>query len=315
MSAVRAVSSIASVVDIPLRELVEEYAAALEIAGRSRRTIDWYRAYLDDFVAFASREGGAASLQDLTPPAARRWLLATQGARSRPLAPNSVAGRVRTLRAFAGWVQRELQLPSHPLAGLALPKVPDVLVPSLSAPEMRALLAAVDARSTDVARDRAVVLLFLDTGVRLSELVGLSVGEIDLVEGRCRVMGKGSKERVVPIGGRARRAIRTSLLARGPVSGDEPVFVGRRGDRLTPRAVQQLVRRLARAAGLAQRCSPHVLRHSFARAFLANGGDVFSLQRILGHSPASLQVTRRYVRLLDDDLRAVHRRVSPADRL
>ncbi len=315
MSAARAVPLVASVADIPLRELVEEYAAALEIAGRSRRTIDWYRAYLDDFVAFASREGATASLQDLTPPVARRWLLATQGTRPRPLAPNSIAGRVRTLRAFGGWLRGELQLPSHPLAGLAPPKVPDVLVPSLSPLQMRALLAAVDARSADVARDRAVVLLFLDTGVRLSELVGMSVADIDLVEGRCRVMGKGSKERVVPVGGRARRAIRASLLARGSVSPDDPLFVGRRGDRLTPRAVQQLVRRLARAAGLAQRCSPHVLRHSFARAFLANGGDVFSLQRILGHSPASLQVTRRYVRLLDDDLRAVHRRVSPADRL
>jgi site-specific recombinase XerD len=145
--------------------------------------------------------------------------------------------------------------------------------------------------------------------------VALSVGDIDLIEGRCRVMGKGSKERVVPVGGRARRAIRASLLARGSVSAGDPLFIGRRGDCLSPRAVQQLIGRLARAAALSQRCSPHVLRHSFARAFLANGGDVFSLQRILGHSPASLQVTRRYVRLLDEDLKAVHRRVSPVDRL
>jgi site-specific recombinase XerD len=180
---------------------------------------------------------------------------------------------------------------------------------------MRSLLAAVDDRSSDAVRDRALVLLMLDTGIRLGELVALSVGDVDLVEGRCRVMGKGSKERVVPLGGRARRAIRTSLLARGSLSADDPLFVGRQGARLTPRALQQMVRRLARSAGVTQRCSPHVLRHSFARAFLANGGDVFSLQRILGHSPSSLQVTRRYVRLLDDDLRAVHRRVSPADRL
>jgi site-specific recombinase XerD len=315
MAAVRAVPLVASVAGIGLRELVEEYVVALEVAGRSRRTIEWYRAYLDDFVAFASRDGDAAALQDLSPAVARRWLLATQGTRPRPLAPNSIAGRVRTLRAFGGWLQRELQLPSHPLAGLAPPKVPDVLVPSLTSPEMRALLSAVDSRSTDVARDRALVLLLLDTGVRLSELVALSAGDVDLVEGRCRVMGKGAKERVVPLGGRTRRAIRTSLLTRRSVPAEDPLFVGRRGDRLSARAVQQLIGRLARAAGLAQRCSPHVLRHSFARAFLANGGDVFSLQRILGHSPSSLQVTRRYVRLLDDDLRAVHRRVSPADRL
>lgn len=300
---------------LPLRELVDEYAAALEVAGRSRRTIAWYRAYLDDFVAFASRDGRHASLQEFCPALGRRWLLATQSTRARPLAPNSIAGRVRTLRAFGAWLQRELQLPTHPLAGLSPPKVPDVLVPSLSTQEMRALLAAVDNRSMDIARDRAIVLLLLDSGIRLGEFVALSIGDVDLVEGRCRVMGKGAKERVVPLGARVRRAIRISLIARGPVSADDPLFVGRRGDRLTPRAVQQLVGRLTRAAGLTRRCSPHVLRHTFARAFLANGGDVFSLQRILGHSPASLQVTRRYVRLLDDDLRAIHRRVSPVDRL
>ena len=315
VAGVRAVALAPGVGSLPLRELVDEYSAALEVAGRSRRTIDWYRAYLDDFVAFASRDGSLASLQELSPALGRRWLLATQSTRPRPLAPNSIAGRVRTLRAFGAWLQRELQLPAHPLAGLPPPKVPDVLVPSLSTREMRALLAAVDSRSMDVARDRAIVLLLLDTGIRLSELVALSIGAVDLVEGRCRLMGKGAKERIVPLGARARRAIRISLIARGSVSADDSLFVGRRGDRLSPRGVQQLVGRLARAAGLTQRCSPHVLRHTFARAFLANGGDVFSLQRILGHSPASLQVTRRYVRLLDDDLRATHRRVSPVDRL
>ncbi len=315
MASVRAVAVPTSFGAIPLRELVDEYVVALEVAGRSRRTIDWYRTYLDDFAKFASRDGRPATLEHLAPAIARRWLLATQSTRARPLAPNSIAGRVRTLRAFAGWVQRELQLGAHPLAGLPIPKVPDVLVPSLTAPELRALLGAVEDRSSDVARDRAIVLLMLDTGIRLGELVAVSICDVDLIEGRCRVMGKGSKERVVPLGGRTRRAIRMSLLSRGPLAADDPLFVGRRGSRLTPRAVQQLVGRLARSAGLTQRCSPHVLRHSFARAFLANGGDVFSLQRILGHSPSSLQVARRYVRLMDDDLRAIHRRVSPADRL
>jgi len=87
------------------------------------------------------------------------------------------------------------------------------------------------------------------------------------------------------------------------------------GDRLTARGLYQLVHRLASRTELQTRCSPHVLRHTFARSFLMNGGDVFSLQRILGHSPSSIQATRRYVALLDDDLRAVHRLASPADRL
>lgn len=300
--------------DLLLRDLIDEYAVALEVAGRSRRTIDWYRTYLEEFAAFAGRGNQAGTLEDLTPAIARRWLLASQSSRPRPLAPNSMAGRVRTLRAFGGWLQRELQLDAHPLAGLPIPKVPDVLIPSLTPPELRALLEGVNS-TRDSIRDRAILLVLLDTGLRLGELVRLSIGDVDLIEGRCRVMGKGAKERVVPIGLRTRRALRAWIVTRRRTDGSDPLFIGRLGGRLTPWAVQQLVRRLALRSGVSTRCSPHVLRHSFARAFLANGGDVFSLQRILGHSPSSLQVTRRYVQLLDDDLRAVHRRVSPIDRL
>jgi integrase/recombinase XerD len=303
-----------ALLELSLRDLIDEYAVALEVAGRSRRTIDWYRAYLEEFAAFAGRGNQTGTLEDLTPAIARRWLLALQSSRPRALAPNSMAGRVRTLRAFGGWLQRELQLDGHPLAALPIPKVPDVLVPSLTAPELRALLEGVNS-TRDSIRDRAILLVLVDTGLRLGELVRLSVGDVDLIEGRCRVMGKGAKERVVPIGGRTRRALRALIVTGRRAVNPDPLFVSRRDGRLTPRAVQQLVRRVALSAGVSNRCSPHILRHSFARAFLANGGDVFSLQRILGHSPSSLQVTRRYVQLLDDDLRAVHRRVSPVDRL
>jgi len=117
------------------------------------------------------------------------------------------------------------------------------------------------------------------------------------------------------VSGTVRRALRSWLAGRGRLDPALPMFVGRGGVAIPRRTVQQLVRRLAADAEIGDRCSPHVLRHTFARAFLANGGDVFSLQRILGHSPASLQVTRRYVRLIDDDLRASHRRASPIDRL
>jgi site-specific recombinase XerD len=301
--------------EFPLRDLVDEYCVALEVGGRSRRTIDWYRGYLDEFVAFVARDGRSSTLDNLTAATSRRWLLALQATRSKPLAPNSMAGRVRTLRAFGGWVQRELALGANPLAGLPLPKLPDVLVESLREHEMRALVAAASAQSHDPVRDRAIVLLLLDSGLRLGELVRLRVGDLDLVEGRCRVVGKGAKERIVPMGGRSRRALRSWLLTRGSLTADAAVFVSRQGGALSPRGVELLIGRLARAAAISTRCSPHILRHSFARAFLANGGDVFTLQRILGHSPTSLQITRRYVHLLDDDVRAVHRRASPIDRL
>ncbi len=298
-----------------LAELVAEYRVALKVAGRSPRTIRWYGDHLAEFIAFLERSGEPATMAELRPPFVRRWLVALGARQGRPLAPSSVAGRVRTLRAFAGWAAREFDLADNPLRGVPVPKVPEQLVRSLREADVRALLAAIDAGSEQPERDRALVLLLLDTGIRLSEAAGVRIGDIDLLEGRCRVMGKGAKERVVPVGRKARRAVRQMLTRRSNPSAEAPLFVGADGRPLAPHGFQQVIRRLSERAELSVRCSPHVLRHTFARSFLQNGGDVFSLQRILGHSPSSLQVTRRYVDLLDDDLREVHRNASPVDRL
>jgi site-specific recombinase XerD len=297
-----------------LTDLVDEYCVALKVAGRSPRTIRWYRDHLAEFIGFLERSGEQATLAELRPPVVRRWLMALGAHRDKPLAPSSVAGRVRTLRAFGSWLEREFDLPDNPLRGVPVPRVPEQLVRSLREADIRALLAAIEG-SEQPDRDRALVLLLLDTGIRLSEAAGLSVGDVDLVEGRCRVMGKGAKERVVPIGRKARRAVRLMLGRRGKTTAPAPLFVGPDGRPLAPHGIQQVLRRLSARTGLSMRCSPHILRHTFARSFLQNGGDVFSLQRILGHSPSSLQVTRRYVDLLDDDLREIHRNASPVDRL
>jgi integrase/recombinase XerD len=297
-----------------LRNVIAEYRDALRIAGRSPRTIRWYGDQLEEFVRFCERDGRRASLADLRPAVARRWLLAAQAARATPLAPASLAGRVRTMRAFGSWVAREFELPASPLAGLPLPRVPQLMVSSLREADLLALLRATET-SAQPERDRAIVLLLLDTGLRLAEAAGLRVGDIDLVEGRATVMGKGARQRIVPIGRRTRQALRRVLARRGLVEPGDPLFVAGAGGALTAHGIQQVFRRLAGRERLSVRCSPHVLRHTFARSFLRNGGDVFSLQRILGHSPRSLQVTRRYLDLDDDDLRAVHRSVSPVDRL
>jgi site-specific recombinase XerC len=297
-----------------LRDVVAEYRDALRVAGRSPRTIRWYGDQLEEFVSFIERDGGRASLDDLRPAVVRRWLLAAQAARARPLAPASLAGRVRTVRAFGSWVGREFELPASPLAGLPAPRVPQLLVPSLREVDLHALLRATET-SAHPARDRAITLLLLDTGLRLAEAAGLRIGDVDLIEGRATVMGKGARQRTVPIGRRTRQALRRILAPRGLVKPTDPLFVAADGSALTAHGIQQVFRRLTRRVSLSVRCSPHVLRHTFARSFLRNGGDVFSLQRILGHSPRSLQVTRRYLDLDDDDLRAVHRSVSPVDRL
>jgi site-specific recombinase XerD len=296
-----------------LHDLIADYAEALRAEGRSPRTIAWYGMFLREFCQFASRADRRPRLYDLSAPVARRWLVALRS-RPRPPAPASLAGRVRSLRAFASWLKSEFDLDRHPLQGLKTPRVPHTLIHSLRDSDVRALLTAAG-QGRFGERDTAVLLVLLDSGIRLSELTGLHVGHVDFENGHCRVMGKGAKERRVPIGRSARRALRRTLLARGRLASDAALFVADRGGPLTASGVQKIVRRAAQRAGLEVRCSPHVLRHTFARSFLANGGDVFSLQRILGHSPASLDVTRRYVELLDEDLREVHRRASPMDLL
>jgi site-specific recombinase XerD len=298
---------------LPLDEVVADYLEALRAAGRSPRTIEWYGAFLAEFLQFAVRSSGQVTLEQLTPPAVRRWLVALQ-ARPRPPAPASLAGRVRTLKAFGAWVASEYDLEVHPLRGVSTPRVPQVLVRSLKESDVVTLLETAEARSRSPERDTAIILLIVDTGLRVSEVVRLNIADVDFEVGRCRVFGKGAKERLVPIGRRARRALRRSIAARRQPAPDAPLFLGRDGQRLTVGGLQKLIRRLARAC-LDARCSPHVLRHTFARSFLTNGGAVFSLQRILGHSPTSLDVTRRYVQLLDEDLREAHRRASPVDRL
>ncbi len=154
--------------------------------------------------------------------------------------------------------------------------------------------------------------MLLDTGLRLSELASLRVGDVR-PDGTLHVMGKGAKERIVPIGASARRALVRYLATRAAVAAGDPLFCGRWGPALTARGIQLAIARLGRRAAVGTRCSPHTFRHTFARGYLVNGGDVFSLQQILGH--ATLDMVRRYVSLSEADLVARHRTASPADRL
>jgi hypothetical protein len=149
---------------------------------------------------FVERDGGRATVADVAPVDVRRWLLAVQSRGSRSLAPSSMAARVRTVKAFGTWIASELDLPANPVRGVPVPRVPELLVPSLREPDILALLRTLDAGSQQPERDRAIVLLLLDTGLRLSEAASLRVCDLDLIEGRCRVLGKGGRERVVPVG-------------------------------------------------------------------------------------------------------------------
>ena len=278
---------------------IEHFLTAKAAEGASPKTIEWYRMVLGR----AGRDLGVdRALDSLTSKELRAWLLTLR----ETLSPISVAGYVRGLKAFGGWCATDELADAAALRGLQRPRVPHKLVEPLDDVALRRML---DAASV---RDRAIVLLMLDTGLRLSELAGLRPSDLR-PDGSLKVMGKGARERIVPVGGVARQALARSLRQASVTDADAAIFRARGGGALGARGVQQVFKRLKTRAGIPGRCSPHTLRHTFARAYLLNGGDAFSLQRMLGHS--TLDMVKRYVALADTDLAARHAVASPADRL
>ncbi|HVM25473.1 MAG TPA: tyrosine-type recombinase/integrase [Candidatus Limnocylindrales bacterium] len=250
----------------------------------------------------AGRFGAERPVDALTLPELRAWLVELRAT----LSPMSVAGYVRGLRAFGNWLARDGLAVARALRALANPRVPRRVIEPLPDADLRRLLAAAGER------DAALVLLLLDTGLRVSEVVGIRLGDLRR-DGGIKVTGKGDAERIVPVGGTARRAVGGYLALRGPGGSDERLFLNQADQPLTTSGVSQLLRRLRRRTGVSARCNPHRFRHTFAHNYLVNGGDALSLQRILGHS--SLEMVRRYVRLSDIDLAGRHQAASPADRL
>jgi site-specific recombinase XerD len=285
--------------EIGLAAALDAFCAGKAAEGLSPRSIVWYRMIGERLVA---RFGADRPVDALTAGELRAWLVELRVS----LSPMSVAGYVRGLRAFGSWLSTDGLATARALRTLTRPRVPRKLIEPLSDADLRRLLSAAGER------DRAVLLLLLDTGLRVSEVVGIRLGDLR-PDGSIKVLGKGAAERSVPVGGAARRAIGQYLAQRGPGAPGEPLFLNQADQALTTSGVSQLLRRLRRRSGVAARCNPHSFRHTFAHNYLVNGGDALSLQRILGHS--SLEMVRRYVALSDVDLAGRHRAASPADRL
>jgi site-specific recombinase XerD len=284
---------------LALGAAVEEFLTAKAAEGASPKTIVWYRMVLGR----AARDIGAARRLDaLTSADLRGWLLQLRDT----LSPITVAGYVRGLKAFGNWCAAEELAEARALRTLRRPTVPSKLIEPLPDDALRRLIEEASVR------DRAILLLFLDTGLRLSELAGVRLCDLR-ADGTIKVLGKGARERIVPVGNAARRALLRYLRQYRAGDANSAIFRSRNGGPLGWRGIQQVFNRLRSRAGIAGRCSPHTLRHTFARAYLVNGGDAFSLQRILGHT--TLDMVKRYVALADADLTARHRAASPADRL
>jgi integrase/recombinase XerD len=286
--------------------------------GRSRNTLAAYRRDLVGYESWLHDQGveGVGDVGEETVALYISYL------RSSGLAPASVARAMVAVRSLHKFLVREGASAADPTSGLRPPSVPQGLPKALSEGEVTSLLEAVTGGGPAQRRDRSVLELLYGTGMRISELTGLSLSDLALEEQLVRVFGKGSKERMVPLGRYARQALeawldpggRPALVpqkwARRADSG--AVFLNLRGGRLTRQGAWGIVRQYGRRAGLDGRLTPHVLRHSCATHMLDHGADIRVVQELLGH--ASIATTQVYTKVSSERLRAVYQAAHPRAR-
>jgi integrase/recombinase XerC len=283
----------------------------------SRHTLSAYRSDLEQFASFATANRGEhVSAADVDHLLLRHYLatLAGTGTAGRQAASaayqkSSMGRKLAAVRAFFSWLVRIGTLSVNPAELIATPKKENRLPFHLDMDQTVALIEFADADSKTAERDRAVLELLYSSGLRVSELAGLDVADLDRQAGLVRVLGKGGKERVVPVGSKALQAIDEYLAQRGAVAENAPLFLNSRGERINRRTVARIVDRYAAKIEAFRKISPHTLRHTFATHLLDGGADLRSIQELLGH--ASLSTTQKYTHVGLDRLMEVYDKAHP----
>jgi integrase/recombinase XerC len=295
---------------LDMQTLIDRFQQFLTVERNlSPHTCAAYLRDLAEFRAFLAGTGGdEADLGKVDHLLLRRYLAELHKRNQR----TSIARKLSTLRTFFRYLVREGLHSTNPAENVATPKRNRYLPKTLSVDEATTLLERGHGHTVLALRDRAMLELLYSSGLRVSELTGLDVGGIDLRENLVRVLGKGRKERIVPVGSKAQAALLTYLEARGSVGDDQPLFVNHRGGRLTPRSVQRHLKTQLIRSGVLKDISPHALRHSFATHLLDGGADLRAIQELLGH--ASLSTTQRYTQVSVDQLMAVYDKAHPRSR-
>lgn len=295
--------------------ILDEYAEHLALErGRSAHTRRAYLADLRSLFAFLEQRAPGGGLETLTLPSLRAWL-AVQAAGG--AARTTLARRTSAVKTFTAWASRKGLLAADPATRLQVPKSRRTLPAVLRADQAAAAMTAADlgAREGDplALRDRVIVELLYATGIRVSELCGLDIDDVDTGRRVLRVLGKGNKERTVPFGGPALTAVADYLDHGRPAligSGSGPaLLLGPRGRRLDPRQARTVVHQTVAAVDGAPDIGPHGLRHSAATHLLEGGADLRVVQELLGHS--SLATTQLYTHVTVARLRAVHDQAHP----
>jgi integrase/recombinase XerD len=301
-----------------LTELTLDFLGYLELErGLSRNTLEAYRSDLAQFGEFLGRRGlDPLRVAPIDLAAFISELAEGHDGRS-PVAPATLQRKIACLRSFYRHLRRDQILAEDPTSELRPPRSPARLPKVLTRDEVARLLAQPRGSDRAALRDRALLETMYACGLRASEAIGLELSELDLETGILRARGKGSKERIVPIGSKAIGTLHAYLERGRPALvglRDEPhVFVNQRGAGLSRQGLYKIVQRHAKSAGLEDRMSPHTLRHTFATHLLAGGCDLRSLQEMLGH--ADIGTTQIYTHLSAGRLREVYFEAHPRAQL
>lgn len=305
-----------------LDSFVSIYKKFTEAENKSKRTIEGTFAAISHFDRFL---GFPADINEIQAEDLRRYVryLQTKQRWSEhptinqahgPLSPHTIATYVRTIRAFFSWLTREGFLDSNPFVNVKPPKAPRKIVPTLTSEEAEMFFRVIPRNEPRGYRDFAFFLTLYGTGLRLTELTHIPTLNVNFDNAQLKITGKGSKERVVSVSSKVYKALFKYNRSWRPKVESKYFFIDRKGKPLSRFVIAHRMKTYVLHSGInTAKCTPHTLRHSFSVQFLRNGGDVFSLQRILGH--ASLDMTRHYAELADSDVERKMKAFSPAESL
>jgi site-specific recombinase XerD len=311
---------------LTINELVERYTISNQADGKSRRTVAWYADIIAQFLKYFETGGHQFTLSDFSMDVVRGYVLFLQRRprfqghpfirqRQDLLSPKTVQCHVRALKAFSTWLYEEEYTNVNRLKNLKLPKATAKMMEPLKSEEIRMILSSINRKSHTGGRNRAVLATLLDSGLRASELASITLDKLNLSDGYIRVTGKGDKERVVPIG----RFVQTELMhyiekvrSQVCIDGCNNLFLSQGGRPMTLNTVKIVFSRLAKLSGV-DRLHAHLCRHTFAVNYLLNGGDIFSLREILGHT--TLAMVNHYLHFTSSQITTQHRKYSPMDRI
>ncbi len=289
-----------------MKEWVEAYLLHLQNKNFSPYTLKAYRENLSEFLLFAKNRK-QDDLRCFTPANIRAFLAAAQT--ERKISRNTVLRKIAALRSFAAYLLEQGKLARNPFKLLPAPKREKILPKFLTVQETDRLLETAAHSKHFAPRDKALFELMYSSGLRRSEVTGLTVKDVDFFNGVVKVLGKGNKERLVPVTDAALAALKTYLASRPSPGPHDALFLNAHGKPLTGDGLAYIFKNTAISAHLARKVTPHSLRHSFATHLLNNGCDLRSLQEMLGHQ--SLAATQVYTHVSLEKLKSVYRHAHP----